>query len=129
MDEQHKLATSWSKTLRDAEYETQRLRNRLYTILDPSTSLVMVRNLAVLWKSFKSIHLQYVFGVKKRKRLEGVKFRVALFKEEMPNVVTECQKNDQAIERPLLKVISQKRKKEKKKKKRKKSFTDSPQGT
>ena len=48
----------------------------------------MIRNLDLLRNSFKSIHLQCVFGVKKRKRAEGVKFRVGLLKEEKINVVT-----------------------------------------
>ena len=64
----------------------------------------MVNSLEVLWKSFKSINSQYVFRINEKKRLEEVKSRFALLKEEMANTVTECQKQieiDQATERLL----------------------------
>lgn len=64
----------------------------------------MVNSLEVLWKSFEPIHSQYVFGIKESKRLEEVKSRFALLKQEMANTVTECQNQieiDQAAERLL----------------------------
>lgn len=64
----------------------------------------MVNSLEVLWKFFKSIHSQYIFGIKETKHLKKVKSRFALLKEEMANNVTECKKQieiDQATERLL----------------------------
>ena len=92
VSEQRKLAVSWTKTCKEVESETQRLRTCLYTTWEASSALEMVNSLEVLWKSFESIHSQYVFGIKETKRLEEVKSRFALLKEEMGNTVTECQK-------------------------------------
>lgn len=58
--------------------------------------LEMVSNLEVLWKSFESIHSQYVFGTKETKRLEEVKTRFSLLKEEMTNTVYKDAKNKKA---------------------------------
>ena len=40
--EQHKLAASWSKTSKEVESETLRLRTCLYTTWDPTSALEMV---------------------------------------------------------------------------------------
>ena len=104
VSEQHKLAASWSKTSKEVESETLRLKTCLYTTWDLTSALEMVNNLEVLWKSFESIHLQYVIGINESKRLEEVKARFDVIKEEMTNAVTECQKQmeiDQAAERLL----------------------------
>lgn len=102
--EQHKLAASWSKTFKEVESETQRLRTCLYTTWDPSSALELVNNLEFLWKSFESIHSQYMFGIKETKCLTEVKSRFDLLKEEVTNTVTECKKQmdiDQEAERLL----------------------------
>lgn len=102
--EQHKLAASWSKTFKEVESETQRLRTCLYTTWDPSSALELVNNLEFLWKSFESIHSQYVFGIKETKCLTKVKSRFDLLKEKVTNTVTECKKQmdiDQEAERLL----------------------------
>ena len=104
VSEQHKLAASWCKTSKEVECETLRLKTCHYTTWDLTSALEMVNNLEVLWKSFESIHLQYVIGIKEAKRLEEVKARFNAIKEEMTNAVTECQKQmeiDQAAERLL----------------------------
>ena len=104
VSEQRKVAASWAKTCKEAESETQRLRTCLYTTWEASSALEMLNSLEVLWKSFESIHFEYVFGIKETKRLEEVKSRFALLKEKMANTVTECQKQieiDQATERLL----------------------------
>lgn len=71
VSEQHTLAASWSKTFKEVESETQRLRTCLYTPWDPSSALEIVNNLEVLWKSFESIHPQYLFGIKETKLSRG----------------------------------------------------------
>ena len=104
VSERRKLAASWAKTCKEVESETQRLRTCLYTTWEASSTLEMVNSLEVLWKSFESIHSQYVFCIKETKRLEEVKSRFALLKEEMANAVTECQKQieiDQVTEKLL----------------------------
>ena len=81
VSEQHWLAASWAKTCKEVESETQRLRTCLFTTWETSSALEMVNSLELLWKSFESIHSQYVFGIKETKRLEEVKSRFAQLKE------------------------------------------------
>ena len=91
ISEQRRLASLWNKESKEVAFETQQLQTLLYTNWEHLSARKIVDRLAIIWKSFETVHSKYLPGIRDSKRLQEVQQRFKSLKEQMMFTIEECE--------------------------------------